>query len=173
MEGSVVCRNGGDCMQGIQQIFSVRFHFDCSFSPSSPFHILPLYPFIFVFLFVCFVFVCFLSLHNKSLRKAFQFKWMKNEGKNVLCMSMVGEVAGLAGGRDQSGDGKQSVNEALEPSLKKQSGRPEKSKAVQPEFVATPKDTWECSREQVLLTKILILKTSAYTIYYQKSPCFN
>lgn len=43
-------------------------------------------------LFLCFsVFaVCFLSLHNKSLRKAFQFKWMKKKA-NVLCMQQKAE----------------------------------------------------------------------------------
>jgi len=40
---------------------------------------------IYRFFFVFFFAVCFLSLHNKSLRKAFQFKWMKKK-PNVLCM---------------------------------------------------------------------------------------
>lgn len=36
--------------------------------------------------------VCFLSLHNKSLRKAFQFKWMKKKA-NVLCMQPTAAAA--------------------------------------------------------------------------------
>lgn len=101
---------GGGFSPGIQQIFSVRFHFDCSFPSICLVLLLLSLPFFFFcFLTFCLFCACFLSLHNKSLRKAFQFKWMKNEGKNVLCMSMVGGVF-------QGKNSKQSVNDALGPS---------------------------------------------------------
>lgn len=72
--------------------------------------------------------VCFLSLHNKSLRKAFQFKWMKKKA-NVLCMQPTAAAAARAGwlthrGRErEEGErygkqSKQSVNDALKWSRK-------------------------------------------------------
>jgi len=49
------------CKEGIQQILSIRFRYGFFF-------------FDFFLSFFSFFAVCFLSLHNKSLRKAFQFK---------------------------------------------------------------------------------------------------
>lgn len=108
------------CREGIQQILSIRFRYGFS-SPSSCFF--------FFYIFSDYFFpVCFLSLHNKSLRKAFQFKWMKKKA-NVLCMQPTAAAAARAGwlthrGRErEEGEGygkqsKQSVNDALKWSRK-------------------------------------------------------
>lgn len=103
------------CREGIQQILSIRFRYGFS-SPSSCFF--------FTFFSDYFFPVCFLSLHNKSLRKAFQFKWMKKKA-NVLCMQPTAAAVARAGwvthrerGEGRGKQSKQSVNDALKWSRK-------------------------------------------------------